>query len=477
MDSGPRPVDSDHEIPPAPTSRRSRSGEFAAGDLIGQKYRLLQRLGEGGMASVWRARNEALEMDVAIKFIRADLDDPRLAERLLQEARAAARLGHPAIVRVLDFGTTRPGEPYIVMEYLEGESVAELLERCGRSSATNAVRTLLPIAHALATAHGKGIVHRDIKPDNIFLSRQDAFVQPKLFDFGVAKLEAGARVGRITEHGLVFGTPEYMAPEQARGEEADHRADVWAFTVVLYEMLTGRLPFDAKSYNAILRAIIEDTPPPTTTFAGGDGPLWQIIERGLSKNVDTRWQTMRELGTALASWLIQRGIDQDVSGASVHAVWIQGSAGSRPPAPRSMPPSMRASQPSIPSFETLRAGPPDSVRAPKKWRWRLALFALLLLAAAAAGVLLGRPLLERAGPSDAQTPPAAPPVAAAPVATAQALPAAKPEPVAPHGADPEPVPGAESPASASPAPSAVPKRRKPATLKKASPRSELKTTL
>jgi serine/threonine-protein kinase len=184
-------VGSDHDVPPDVSP--PRSGEFAEGDLIGQKYRLIQRLGEGGMASVWKARNEALEMDVAIKFIRADLDDPRLAERLLQEARAAARLGHPAIVRILDFGTTRPGEPYIVMEHLEGESVAELLERCGRTSATSAVRTLLPIAHALATAHGKGIVHRDIKPDNVF-PRQDCPCS-RLFDFGVRSRKRGPQGG------------------------------------------------------------------------------------------------------------------------------------------------------------------------------------------------------------------------------------------------------------------------------------------
>jgi eukaryotic-like serine/threonine-protein kinase len=471
-------VNADDDLP-APTSRRSRSGEFAEGDLIGQKYRLLQRLGEGGMASVWRARNEALEMEVAIKFIRADLDDPRLAERLLQEARAAARLGHPAIVRVLDFGTTRPGEPYIVMEYLEGESVAELLQRCGRSSATSAVRTLLPIAHALATAHSKGIIHRDIKPDNIFLSRQDAFVQPKLFDFGVAKLELNARVGRITEHGLIFGTPEYMAPEQARGEEADHRADLWAFCVVLYEMLTGRLPFEGKSYNAILRAIIEDTPPPTTTFAGGDAPLWQILERGLKKDVDKRWQSLRELGTALATWLIQRGIDQDVSGASLHAVWIQGSSGSMPPAPRSIPPGRR-SLPSIPAFETLPIERPASVPTPpKKRRFGAALFVLFLLAAVAAGVLFGRPLLERTLPAALREAPAVPPPVTAPAAVAAPLPEqrAKPAPLPTAEAEPEPAAESEPSAapSAAPAPNALPARPKPGTLKK--PSSELKTTL
>jgi eukaryotic-like serine/threonine-protein kinase len=475
-DSGPRAVSSHEEISAAPTSRRSRSGEFAEGDLIGQKYRLLVRLGEGGMASVWRARNEALEMEVAIKFIRADLDDPRLAERLLQEARAAARLGHPAIVRVLDFGTTRAGEPYIVMEYLQGESVSEMLERCGRSSATSAVRTMLPIAHALATAHGKGIVHRDIKPDNIFLSRQDAFVQPKLFDFGVAKLELGARVGRLTEHGLVFGTPEYMAPEQARGEEADQRADIWAFTVVLYEMLTGRLPFEGKSYNAILRAIIEDTPPPTTTFAGGDAALWEILERGLSKDVEKRWQTMREIGTALASWLIQRGLDQDVSGASLHAVWIQGSAGSMPPPPRSIPPSMRKSQPSIPAFETVRVELPASAPAPPKKRGlAIVLFALFVLAAVAAGVLLGRPLLQQAAAPASEAAAAPPAAAAAPAAeTAEAK---KSEPSAAPGPPPEPEGEPVAPPSAEAEPNARPARPKPANLKKAPPKSELKTTL
>jgi serine/threonine-protein kinase len=300
---------------------------YQPGETIGQKYRLVEMLGEGGMGAVWRAHNETLDVDVAIKLIRAEevesTDGTLASDRLLQEARAAARLGHPAIARVFDFGVTDREDPYIVMELLTGEDLADTLSRRGRITATKAVATLLPIAHALEAAHTKGIVHRDIKPENIFLARlEDGRVQPKLVDFGVAKVEL-TKNHRLTQTGAMLGSPVYMSPEQARGDDVDHLADVWALAVVLYEMVTGRPPFEGKNYNALLYSIIADEPPPITSFGTGDDELWDIIRRGLEKDPDKRWSSMQQLGSRLARWMTARDVLEDITGASITAQWLR----------------------------------------------------------------------------------------------------------------------------------------------------------
>jgi serine/threonine-protein kinase len=284
-------------------------------------------LGEGGMGSVWLAHNEALDIDVAIKVLRTDvkgLSGSKVAERLLQEARAAAKLGHPAIVKIHDFGITETGEPYVVMELLEGEDLASTMDRRGRIKPEKAIRSLMPIAHALVMAHDKHIVHRDIKPENIFFSRlENGNVQPKLIDFGVAKLNTVHRDERLTAVGAIMGSPGYMSPEQARGEDVDERADIWALCVVMYEIIVGRLPFEGKNYHALLRSIIDDDVPPLTTFGIDESELWEILSRGMTKDPDMRWQTMRELGVALADWLLLRGVKDDISGSSIAATWMR----------------------------------------------------------------------------------------------------------------------------------------------------------
>jgi eukaryotic-like serine/threonine-protein kinase len=312
---------------PMQTASGTMPKAYEAGELIGGKYLLRQKLGEGGMGAVWRAYNELLEVEFALKLIRAEEmlapDGAHLGDRLLQEARAAARLGHPAIARVFDFGTTDRGDPYIVMELLKGEDLAEALARRGRINATKAVQTMLPIAHALAAAHATGIVHRDLKPENVYLARaEDGRVQPKLVDFGIAKIER-KQSNRLTQTGTMLGSPVYMSPEQARGGDVDHLADVWALCVVLYEMVTGRPPFEGKNYNALLYSIIADAPPSITSFSAGDDDLWAILMRGFEKEPAKRWQSIREVGEALARWLINRGVNEDITGASISAQWLR----------------------------------------------------------------------------------------------------------------------------------------------------------
>jgi serine/threonine protein kinase len=298
---------------------------IGVGTLLDGKYRLESALGTGGMGSVFLAHHDALDVEVAIKVVRADLAEATqvpLGDRLLQEARAAAQLGHPAIARVFDFGVTPGGDPYLVMELLEGEDLAQVLHRRGAVKPAKAVQTILPIAHGLAAAHEKGIVHRDVKPENIFLAKTDSgHVQPKLIDFGVAKLERTA-AERITLVGYLLGSPGYMSPEQARGEDVGASADTWALAVVLYEMLTGRLPFQADNYNALLRAIVDDAHPSILELGVDDAELGAILDRGLCKRIEQRWPSMVELGVALAHWLVKRGYAVDICGNSLSASWL-----------------------------------------------------------------------------------------------------------------------------------------------------------
>ena len=310
----------------------------AAGDGIVGKYRLISLIGEGGMGAVWRARSLALDIDVAVKVVHRNAATADAAERLLREARAAASIGHPAIVRIFDFGVTEADEPYLVMELLEGESLGDWLDREERIAAGVAVQMMLPVIGALAAAHAQGIVHRDIKPENIVVARGEGDVKhPKLLDFGIVKFSQ-PRGGRVlTEVGMLMGSPEYMSPEQAEGRaEIDSQSDVWSISVVLYELITGRRPFCGSHSGAVLISIFRDTPVPTTTLGAGDDELWSIIERGMQKKPAARWDGMRDLGAALGAWAIARGIETDASGVSIARQWLGGSrtslSGFTPPA-------------------------------------------------------------------------------------------------------------------------------------------------
>lgn len=313
------------------------SGEcFEVGTVVGDKYQLLRKAGEGAMGSVWVATNTALEANVAIKVLRPEMRSPAIAERLLREARAAAKLSHPGIVRVFDLGKTAGGTPYIVMELLEGEALRDVLCREHRLAPEVAVSILLPVASAMHAAHERGVVHRDLKPDNVMLANQgDGRIRPKVVDFGIAKVtwtepESGSTGA------AVIGTPQYMPPEQALGQgHIDHRADVWALCTMLYEVIAGETPYAGEHGFGTLRAIIQDPVRSLVERCGSDPALWSIIERGLRKDPAERWGSMRELGGALAAWLVARGVSEDVSGASLRAQWLEERASQIPsPSPR-----------------------------------------------------------------------------------------------------------------------------------------------
>jgi serine/threonine protein kinase len=298
---------------------------YRTGDLIAQKFRLVRPLGKGGMGVVWVAHNETLDVHVAIKVIDLrHVAKPKLVSaRVLQEARTAARLAHPSICRVFDYGETVQGDPFVVTELLHGETLAELLKQESRMPPTRAVALLLPIAEGLAVAHTKGVVHRDVKPENIFLSHDDvARLQPKLLDFGIARFVEADH--HLTQDGTLLGTPHYMSPEQARGETGiDARTDVWSLAILLYELMTGQTPFDGENYNALLWAIGHEDPKSLLDHGIPDTQLANILARGLKKPAAERWETMREMGERLAAWLHQQGVREDVRGVSLRATWLE----------------------------------------------------------------------------------------------------------------------------------------------------------
>ena len=243
------------------------------GAIIAGKYRLVRKLGEGAMGTVWQAQHLALKSQVAIKFIQVDTAPHAEAlPRFLREAQAAASLRSPHVVQILDHGVD-DGMPYIAMELLEGETLADRLARVGRLSPIEAARILVHVGRAIGRAHEAGIVHRDLKPDNVFIVRNDDEELAKVVDFGIAKSTAAnsltgpASAG--TRTGAVLGTPYYMSPEQTEGaKNLDFRADIWAIGVIGFECLLGRRPFDAETLGGLLLAIcIRPIPVPSQSGA------------------------------------------------------------------------------------------------------------------------------------------------------------------------------------------------------------------
>ncbi len=287
------------------------------GSVLGGRYRVLRLLGQGGMGTVYLAQHIVIERLVAIKIL-----DERLARRgeilrrFLQEARAAARIDHANVVEVHDFGETDTSA-YFVMEYLPGQDLSHLVHQPGGVPLSRLRRILNQIGRALQAAHEKGIVHRDLKPENIILTyKEDGegeadFV--KLLDFGIARIiDEGPNRERVTEAGTVIGTPEYMSPEQVRGEVPDHRADIYALGCLLYEMLTGQPPFLGESFMAVAgKQMFESAQPPSRRRSGWmPQDLEAACLRALEKDPAKRFQSMDEMLAALAP-PDQQDVEQD----------------------------------------------------------------------------------------------------------------------------------------------------------------------
>jgi serine/threonine-protein kinase len=273
--------------------------------LLGQ-FHLVSPIGSGAMGTVYRAWQSGMERQVAVKLLRSDLThDHDLQRRFLREARAAARLSHPNIVCVHLVGETEAGVPYLVMEYLQGETLDDLLEREDSLAPRRAVAIARQIACALAEAHAAGVVHRDLKPANIILTQRRASGElVKIVDFGIAKVAQSALLNvstRLTRDGVVFGTPHYIAPEQAQGAELDGRADIYSLGCLLYRMLSGTLPFDGAAV-AVMLAHISRKPTHLLEVAPGvDRRLAAIVMRCLAKDPAERFADAEGLAAALAA--------------------------------------------------------------------------------------------------------------------------------------------------------------------------------
>jgi hypothetical protein len=264
---------------------------------IGFQYEIVRMLGRGGMGAVYQAHERALDRPVAIKVLPPEVAGTEVArERFLREARTAARLTHPNIVPLFTFGEAG-GLIYYVMGYVEGESLQQRLDRAGKLDATRATRILEQLANALDYAHAQGIVHRDVKPDNILLERGTG--DAKLTDFGIAKRAAGGET--LTGTGLLMGTPRYMSPEQASGDrDLDARSDVYSLGLVGYAMLTGRPPFDGASVQDTLRQqVMRDAPSLRKLLPDAPSALVFSVDRALAKDPKDRWQSAGTMAGAI----------------------------------------------------------------------------------------------------------------------------------------------------------------------------------
>ncbi|MDR7563919.1 MAG: protein kinase, partial [Armatimonadota bacterium] len=264
------------------------------GTVLGGRYELLEPVGQGGMATVFRARRLDDGAVVAVKVLHEHYaHDREFVERFQREARAASQLRHPNIVPVLESGSDR-GVHFIVMEFVEGTDLKTLLRQRGRLREEEAVRIAMEVCRALAYAHAQGIVHRDVKPQNILVTRDGAV---KVTDFGIARAATSAT---ITEAGTVLGSVHYLAPEQALGNPVGPSADLYALGVVLYELLTGRLPFDGESPIAVALRHVHDPPPPPRIVNPQISPrLEGIVLRALAKSPLHRYRSAEELSADL----------------------------------------------------------------------------------------------------------------------------------------------------------------------------------
>ncbi len=271
---------------------------IAHGTLISARYEVIRLIGEGGMGEVYEAKHVHIGKRVALKCLnKAFTKDAEAVERFQQEARIAGTLGHANICEVMDFGVTGDGQPYLVMEYMEGESLADLIKREKKLPVERALEVTASVLSALEEAHGQGIVHRDLKPENIFMANIKGHGEVvKLLDFGISKImKPGESAMRLTKTGMMVGTPFYMSPEQVRGRtDVDHRSDLYACAVMLYEMLTGKVPFEGSTFNEIIIKIIEDPFPTVGKADGVPRKVANLIRKTADKRPEKRIQTARE---------------------------------------------------------------------------------------------------------------------------------------------------------------------------------------
>lgn len=269
------------------------------GQTLGN-YVVVARIADGAMGRVYEGRHSQTKARVAVKVLHPDVaQDPVAVERFKREADTARELAHPNVVQIIDFGQTPDGSYFMTMEYLEGEELGQVLRRDGKLPAERTVRIISQMAAALGNAHSFGVIHRDLKPDNVFLCRSEDGDVVRILDFGSVKLQM--EMGpKLTAFGTTLGSPYYMSPEQAMGkQDVDQRTDVFACAAILYEMLTGKVGFDAPNVAQILVKIMNSQPvPPSQLGLNVPAALDDVVEKGLRKDKSKRYASVQELADA-----------------------------------------------------------------------------------------------------------------------------------------------------------------------------------
>ena len=276
------------------------SSDPLLGSTIAGKYRIEAKLGAGGMGAVYRATRLIIGDEVAVKILHSEQSDPRSGERFRREAQAAARLKHSNAVAIYDFGITEDGLQYLVMDLVEGESLRQIIKYQGPITPSASVEIISQVCAALGEAHRLNVIHRDIKPDNVIVNSTPNGLRVKVLDFGIAKLRDDV-VHTLTQTGGIIGTPHYMSPEQCLGEELDGRSDIYSLGIVLYEMLTGRVPFNSPISTAVVIQHVNQPPPPfARNHVGITAAMEQVVLRALAKRREDRPQVASELARSFS---------------------------------------------------------------------------------------------------------------------------------------------------------------------------------
>jgi hypothetical protein len=281
------------------------------GKVLGECYEIVRVIGYGGMATVYEARHTRLpNKRFAIKLLLPEFAvKPELVIRFAREAETASRIEHVNVVDVYDVHRTDEGVPYIVCEYLEGKEFGDLLDHMGKLSPAMVVEIACQVCEGLSAAHAAGVVHRDVKPENVFLTGDPDTPMAKLLDFGISKVAEAEGEGKLTRTGLVMGTPSYMPPEQARGSKVDHRTDIYGVGAILYRALTGRVPFGGDDPTAVLAEVLTKEPErPRAVEPSVPEGLELIIERAMAKEPEERYPTMDALREDLQRWAEAEGV-------------------------------------------------------------------------------------------------------------------------------------------------------------------------